>query len=151
MFLTGHAAVGVAAATALTKDPTMAFIIGLVSHYAADLVPHGDEEAGDWTKKGNEVKRLLGITLVDAAIWAAVLAAAFAAAGFSWTFLAAAVGSAVPDVMWGLEKTTGRRLFGPHGRFHTWNHNHFDVRMPLWTGLLLQGTVTAVLWIWVLS
>lgn len=151
MFLTAHAAVGVAAATLITKDPTTGFAVGLVSHYLADLVPHGDEDAGAWCKKGNEVKRLFGITLIDAVVWCAVLVGAFLYAGFSWLVLAAALGSALPDVMWGLEKVAGRRLFGPHSRFHTWNHNHFNIRMPLWAGLLFQVTVSVVLWMVILS
>lgn len=147
MFLTPHAAVGAAIATSLTGNPIIAFGIGWLSHYLADSVPHGDEGLGVWASKGNEVKRLLGITAIDAVIWIAVLSYVFLSIGFSSIILAAALGSAVPDVMWGLEKVVKRDLFGPLRRFHGWNHNFFRVNLPLWTGVIGQGVVTAVMWV----
>lgn len=151
MFLTPHAAVGAAIATSLTGNPIISFGIGWLSHYLADSVPHGDERLGVWASKGDEVKRLLGITAIDAVIWIAVLSYVFLSAGFSSVILAAAVGSAVPDVMWGLEKVMKRELFGPLRRFHGWNHNFFRVNLPLWTGFIGQGIVTAVMWVAILT
>lgn len=151
MFLTPHAAVGAAIATSLTGNPAVAFGIGWLSHYLADSVPHGDERLGIWVSKGNEVKRLFGITVIDAVIWTVVLTYVFLSIGFSSVILAAAVGSAIPDVMWGLEKVVKRELFGPLQKFHGWNHNFFKVNLPLWTGLIGQGIVTAAMWVAILT
>jgi hypothetical protein len=145
MFLIGHAAVGIALAS-VTTNPAAAFGIGWLSHYLADFLPHGDEELGEWTKRGNEVLRLLAFVSVDGAIMLAALAAYFHIHGFSWPVLAAAFGSTTPDVMWGLEKLCKRKLFGFHERFHCRNHNFFQVRMPLAAGIAVQALVTSLLW-----
>lgn len=145
MYLVGHAAVGMTLAASL-GHPAAAFAVGWASHYLADFFPHGDEPVGVWAKRGNEVRRLLLLVAVDGALFLAAFAALTAARGFSASLLAAAVGSFAPDVMWGLEKATGRRLFGPHERIHARNHNFFRVHLPLWLGLCLQASVTGFLW-----
>ena len=151
MFLTPHAAVGAAIATSLTGNPFVAFVIGWFSHYLADSVPHGDERLGIWASKRNEVKRLLGITIIDSIVWISVLAYVFLSLGFSWVILLAALGSSVPDVMWGIEKVVNKDIFGPLQKFHRWNHNFFRINLPLWTGLVVQGIVTAVMWVAILT
>ena len=145
MYLVGHAAVGILLASG-TDNPAAAFGIGWFSHYLADFVPHGDEAVGAWTKKGNEVRRLLAVVAVDGALFLAAFALLIAHRGFSAAVAAAALGSFVPDVLWGLEKVFKRRLFGPHQRFHDRNHNFFHLPIPLWLGLLLQGAATSGLW-----
>ena len=145
MYIVGHAAVGMTLAAG-TTNPAIAFFIGWLSHYLADFFPHGDEPAGEWTKRGNEVKRLLVLLSVDGAVLLGASAWYVAHRGFSWPMAAAAFGSAVPDVLWGLEKLFKRKMFGPHESFHGRNHNYFHVRLPLWAGLALQAAVTAALW-----
>lgn len=151
MFLTPHAAVGAAIATSLTGNPFVAFGVGWLSHYLADSLPHGDERLGIWASKGDEVRRLLGITIIDSVIWIVILVFVFLSVGFSWVILAAALGSSVPDVLWGTEKVVKKELFGPLQKFHGWNHNFFKVNMPLWTGLVGQGIVTAAMWVAILT
>lgn len=145
MFIVGHAAVGMTLAAA-TANPALAFGIGWLSHYLADFFPHGDEDAGEWAKRGNEVRRLAFLLSIDGAILLAASAWFIAHRGFSWAPCLAVVGSAVPDVLWGLEKLFKRKLFGPHEKFHGRNHNFFHIRLPLWAGILLQAAVTAALW-----
>ena len=146
MFLIGHAAVGATIAQlAGIENPAAAFGVGWLSHYLADFVPHGDEPVGKWTAGPNGVRRLMGIVALDGLLLLGALGFVFAKRGFSWVTLAAAVGACVPDVLWGLEKLAGRRLFGPHGAFHLKNHNFFHIDLPLGVGLLLQGAVTAFL------
>ncbi len=149
MYLIGHAAVGMILASG-TENPAAAFGIGWLSHYLADFVPHGDEAVGAWAKRGNEVKRLFALFVADGALFLAAFTWLSAARGFSLPLAAAAVGSFVPDVLWGLEKLAGRRLFGIHERFHNRNHNFFRVHVPLWLGLVLQAAATGGLW-WHLS
>ncbi|MEY4744925.1 MAG: hypothetical protein RL272_870 [Candidatus Parcubacteria bacterium] len=145
MYLIGHAAIGMTLAAG-TNEPVLAFGIGWLSHYLADLIPHGDEDAGEWVKRGHEVKRLLALVGIDSMLLLAAYAWFVAHRGFSPAPLAAALGSAIPDVMWGLEKVFKRNLFGWHERLHHKNHNYFRVRMPLWAGLAFQGALTALLW-----
>jgi hypothetical protein len=145
MYLIGHAAVGMTLAASMT-NPVAAFGVGWLSHYFADFFPHGDEEVGEWTKKGNEVRRLMAIVAVDGAVFLAAFAFMTARNGFSLPLAAAAAGSFVPDVMWGLEKVAKRKLFGPHEKIHYANHNFFEIPLPAWAGVPLQLAVAALLW-----
>ncbi len=149
MFLVGHAAVGMLLASR-TDDPVVAFGIGWLSHYLADFFPHGDERVGEWTRRGHEIRRYAVLLAADGGLFLAAFAALTARRGFSLPLAAAALGSFVPDVMWGLEKLAKRRLFGFHERFHHRNHNFFRVRLPVWLGLALQAAVTGSIW-WYLA
>lgn len=146
MFLVGHGAVGALLATHLTKNPVVAFGIGWLSHYIVDFFPHGDESLGAWTKKGNEVLRLLVIVSIDATLLLASLVVVFSTRGFSWVALAGAFGACVPDVMWGLEKLFKRNLFGRFDIFHNRNHNFLHISLPLWFGIFGQILITFALW-----
>lgn len=146
MYLTAHAAAGAAAAGILTANPAAAFGLGWLSHYLVDFIPHGDEAAGEWTKKGDEVRRYLLLSGVDGTIVAALFLVQAAGHGFSWVTAAAIVGSTVPDVLWGLEKVFKRRLFGPLQGFHSAVHNRLRIMLPTWLGLLVQAAVAG--WFW---
>ena len=65
--------------------------------------------------------------------------------------LLAALGSFVPDVLWGLETVVGHRLFGPHYQFHKRNHNFFHVKIPFVAGLILQFVATVGMWWYALA
>lgn len=147
MYLVGHAAVGMTLAAA-TDDPVLAFGIGWLSHYLADFVPHGDEPAGEWAKRGDEVRRLFVLLMADGALFLAAFAWFTARRGFHLAAATAALGSFVPDVLWGLEKVRRKPLFGPLERFHAKNHNFFHVRLPLWAGLVGQAALAGGLWTW---
>lgn len=145
MYLVGHAAVGMTLAAGIA-NPVAAFGVGWLSHYIADYFPHGDEEVGEWTKKGNEIRRLLALVAVDGAVFLVLFGFLVSRHGFSLPVAAAAFGSFVPDVMWGLEKVAKRPLFGFHERFHFVNHNVFGVHLRPRVGVTLQLAVAALLW-----
>ncbi len=143
MYLVGHAAVAMSITRALgITDPAAAFGIGWVSHYLADFFPHGDEPVGEWTKKGNEVRRLMMVVVCDGALFLAAFTFFTARHGFSYVMATAALGSFVPDVLWGLEKIFKKKLFGFHERFHFANHNFFHIQLPLFVGILAQTVIT---------
>lgn len=148
MFLTGHAAVGVLLAKATgTNNPVVAFGLGWASHYLADFFPHGDEEIGAWTKRGgHEIRRLLFVVGIDSIILLCAFTAYTLAKGFSLIMAAAIVGSAVPDVIWGLDKLRKKPMAPILEKFHDRNHNYIDIRMTAKAGLLLQSVVTTALW-----
>ena len=147
MYITIHAAIGAAAAAAVTKDPVAAFGLGWFLHYVADLVPHGDEAAGEWCRRGrSEVRRYALLAGIDGLALAGLLGVDYWRHGLNLVVLAAAAGSVLPDAMWGLETVVGKKLFGPFQRFHSYVHNHFRIRLPWPAGLLLQGGLAAILW-----
>lgn len=146
MYLTAHAAVGGVIGAALTANPLLAFGCGWVSHYFVDFIPHGDEPAGEWTKKGNEVRRYLLLFGVDGLLLFMLYLAQVRTHGFSWPLAAAIVGSTVPDVLWGLEKLFRKKMFGPLRRLHSAVHNRLKIMLPTWLGLLVQAAVAG--WFW---
>lgn len=145
MYLAVHAAVG-AAAAATTNDPLVAFGIGWLSHYLVDAVPHGDERAGEWTKRGHEVKRYMLLAGIDGLILSAILAVQMSRHGIDPALLAAIGGSVLPDVMWGMEKVFKRKMFGPLHRLHSSAHNYLRIRLPSWLGLLVQAAIAGGFW-----
>jgi len=147
MYLINHAAIGIALASQVS-NPVAAFGIGWVSHYLADFFPHGDEGVGEWAARKNEIPRILGIVAIDGMLFLGAFAWFSAHQGFSWSAAAAAIGSFVPDIMWGLEKLAGRKLFGIFERLHSWNHNYFKIKLPVFAGVSLQIMFAAALWGW---
>jgi hypothetical protein len=147
MFLTAHSAVAVAA-SAWTGNPTVAFAVGVLSHYVMDAVPHGDEAVGRWALRDPDktVRRLAAVMAVDLVILASACLWFVSRHGFSFASAAAVLGACLPDFMWGLETLAHRRIFGPLGDFHTRNHRRFRVEMPLWLGLIFQMTLAGTLW-----
>lgn len=146
MYLVVHSAIGAVLASEVTHDPVTGFFLGWLSHYVADLIPHGDEQAGEWARRKNEIRRYLLLAGIDGTIVLALFLALTAHRGFSPLMLAAVGGSILPDVMWGLEKLFGKKVFGPLQRFHFAIHNHFRVRLPLWLGLLFQAALAVGSW-----
>ncbi len=148
MFLTGHSAIGLIAAS-WTANPALAFLIGFLSHYVADAVPHGDEDLGVWTERGNAIHRLAFLMFLDLAVLTLSFSLLFNRYGWQWNQVLCIVGACLPDFMWGFEKAVGHRLFGPFGDWHRRNHNRWRVRIPSVVGVPVQLALTVGLW-WLL-
>lgn len=149
MFLIGHAAVGLVAAS-WTDNPLLAFVIGFATHFVADAVPHGDEPVGPWAKSepGHRLRRLVVLMLIDLALILGAWLWLVSHTGFRWSPVFAIAGACLPDFMWGFELLLHRRLFGPFTKWHESNHNFLHIHLPLWLGLSLQAVVTVALWRW---
>jgi hypothetical protein len=149
MQLVGHAAVGIVLARAVgATNPVAAFGVGWASHYLADFFPHGDEQTGEWAKKGKGIWRFFLLFAVDGVMTLATFTWYVSQRGFAWWAAAAAVGSFMPDLMWGLEMSVGRKLFGVSEKLHSLNHNFFKIKVPSRIGIPAQLAVTAALWWW---
>jgi hypothetical protein len=149
MFLIGHAAVGLVAAS-WTDNPLLAFVIGFASHFVADAIPHGDEPVGPWAKRGSHhgLLRLVSLMVIDLLLILGAWLWLVSRAGFQWAPVFAIAGACTPDFMWGFEHFMRRRLFGRFVAWHEANHNFLHINLPLWLGLTMQGIVTVALWWW---
>lgn len=161
MFITVHAAV----ATIIGKETNnviVAFILGFISHFIFDFIPHGDEHIG---KKffGRKLRTLkedgdLGVMAIYGTIDSVFLAMfliylykSFAFAG-SDTVMWAIIGALLPDLNAALSKLTEWRIFAPLQRLHIFNHQFLtkrsDVDFPLRYGILMQVCLmTVIIWI----
>jgi hypothetical protein len=147
MFITIHAAVAIAATQGLAS-PLLAGAAGFASHLVLDIVPHGDDAAYDYlARRGlSRIKFGLVFGVPDAATWLA---------GLAWYLssqhpvrpsvaIAAAVGAALPDVLWGLSTLVQWKLLKKFDRLHEQCHGLLGRGLlPAWAGFSLQAAALA--------
>lgn len=141
-------------------NPVAAFSLGFISHFFADMVPHGDEHMYEGYKSGNKVTRALIYVGLDALATVALIAVFFLGQDFFSPMAVAMgiLGGLLPDLMVGLVELIkpkqrtwlNRKLAWFHG-FHMANH-HFIIKhvrkerdIPFHYGLALQGIVLSSL------
>jgi len=146
MFLTVHAVAGEVLAQS-TTSPLTAFIIGFVSHFFVDALPHGDENIAE-PKREKYIHLLVGLALVDlclmltvqgALIWAGIVP-------FTLAPFAAAFGAMLPD---GLQAPffilkNPPALLRWYKKNHDRFHNFLGIHLGIKWGLVFQ-TITLVL------
>jgi xanthine/uracil permease len=159
MFLAVHASVGALAGNAV-NGPVAAFAMGFISHFFADMVPHGDEHMYEGYKNGNKVGRAVLYVTHDAVATIILIAVFFLRQDFfsPLNVTLGIVGGLLPDLLVGLFEIArpkrrnwfNRKLSWFHG-FHMKNH-HFIIKhvrkekdIPFRYGLLMQGVVLSVL------
>lgn len=102
MFITPHTSVAIWISTKIT-DPILAFILGVVSHFVLDIIPHGDENLAEHIE-GRKQKFLyfLRVAIIDM-ILSVLLLYFYIMHGpkVNYYVLASAVfGSWIPDFSW---------------------------------------------------
>lgn len=155
MTLTTHATVGVVIGSA-TGNPVAGFILGIISHYLLDLVPHGDQWLNDgFRKTKTRMKRALAYGSIDAitAIFLILFIVSWKdlnnLPAISW----AVAGAVLPDLLVGLYDFTKSKYLRPLNRLHFAFHDHFIKKrghdIPLRYSLTMQ-TILIVLLIYCL-
>jgi hypothetical protein len=131
MILCTHAVVGAALASFLPSHPTAAFVVGFVSHFALDAIPHWD-----YPIKSRSVNPTIGAPMVfdnallqDAAAISCdglvgMLAALmlFASPASLWTILLGAIGAMLPDPLQFVHARFPHEPLRTLQRFHRWAH-----------------------------
>ena len=161
MFITVHAAVATIIGKK-TNDAAIAFILGFISHFIFDFIPHGDEHMG---KKffGNRLKALkedgdLKVMAIygtaDSVFLAMFLIYLYKSFSFanSDTVMWAIIGALLPDLNAAFSKLTNWKIFAPLQAVHVANHHflvkRFRVDFPLRYGIFMQVCImSALIWI----
>lgn len=160
MFLAVHATVGALAGASVTH-PSEAFVLGFVSHFFLDMIPHGDEIIYQGYVAGTKVRRAVLYVMVDALVTAALVGLVFLKQDFFYpvNVWLGIVGGLLPDLLVGLaqiirpKRTKGLvwRL-DRFQKFHRWNHvliinkwRKFQRDIPLYAGMMLQVLVLVLL------
>jgi hypothetical protein len=65
MLITTHAAVGAYLGENI-RNPLLAFLAGLLSHFLLDIIPHGDHEQVAEFKEKKNMKKALNLIMIDA-------------------------------------------------------------------------------------
>lgn len=105
MFIAVHAAVAIAATQTL-GSPALAGLIGLASHFALDIIPHGDDVIYDRCQDNGWSRLKYGLVfgLPDVILWLGLIIWISLSGITANTTVAvtAAIGAALPDFLWGL-------------------------------------------------
>lgn len=153
MYNTLHSAVGASVALAIFPGNwPAAFLLGLVSHFVLDSIPHGDDASPELqADRKRFVGRMVAFGTVDFSLLAVLSGIWLWFHGWSGVFVSAVVGSALPDVFLGIELLLGRKnLFGFVSRLHHRFHNPLRVFFSPWIGLAGQALIAGLFWRWLL-
>ncbi len=105
MYQIVHGMAGIAIGSRL-GNPILAFVLGIVSHFILDAIPHDSIEARDWENNGTDsfVKKIALEAMVD--LWALLILLLVMQEGFKiyldYSMIAGLVGGVLPDYVWGL-------------------------------------------------
>lgn len=144
MFATVHISVALWLTTKIT-NPLLGFILGVVSHFILDIIPHGDEGLFD---KANDNKFIffLKVALVD------VILASFLVLYYVYLnpsvdkmlLTATILGAWLPDLAWiGIETFNIKFLYW-YCKFHERMHKLINWNYSIIYGVPLQIVVTLI-------
>lgn len=139
MFLTVHGTAGIALGT-LTGNPILAFIMGVISHFILDIVPHGDQFVDRWSRKGNRIQRLTFIFITEFSIAIIFIFLMFNELIFAnpYVLLAGMAGGMAPDFASGFTMVFKSKLWDWYFRFHNENHQLLQKTISFKYGITLQ-------------
>ncbi|MFA6410264.1 MAG: hypothetical protein WCW26_01675 [Candidatus Buchananbacteria bacterium] len=152
MFLTIHGAAGVLIGEQINNF-WLALILGFISHFLIDLIPHGDvellEDKNDrYHFSQKTVSLLKKITLLDVATMFSFLTIYYwqGLISISWPVLGGLAGSILPDFLQGLYFLTRHPILKRYFKFHS--DMHFVLKnllVSFKTGLAIQFLTLAIL------
>lgn len=126
-------------------NPWIAFVLGCISHFFVDFIPHGDQNLINGATQRERVKKLLGIVAIDLALL--TLVALYWAMNKTFAYpisvAAGAFGAMLPDGLQAITMFTNGKILSRYTRFHHLfhinNHARFaHVVLPFTLGLPLQ-------------
>lgn len=155
MFLLVHASTGLVIGK-LIPWPLLSFLVGLISHFILDFIPHNFAPLQKWLNKDNQkiVKNLRPYFIVLVFdLSASALVLAFFYQRFSSLLnlatIAAILGSWLPDFLWPLARIFSFRFFEPLARFHCgidhWSEKHLSHKIIQNFGFLTQILIMVII------
>ncbi|MBI3291077.1 hypothetical protein HYZ76_02225 [Candidatus Falkowbacteria bacterium] len=141
MFLTVHSTVGVIIGQT-TGNIWLAFLIGFVSHFLLDIIPHGDENLIEEKNKfkPSETSTIIKLGIADGTVMIFFLLALYLG-GLITTPLAvlfAVFGTILPDFIQGIYILTKTPLLEKYFSIHYDLHRILGVSVSLKKGLVIQ-------------
>jgi len=142
MLLSVHATVG-AIIGENVNTPLLAFVLGFISHFILDVLPHGDEELVKAYRNDFKNRGMLYLIFFDivSTIILMLLLFYFHKISLGMTVIWGVIGGIAPDIMVAIYEITHKHFHRTH-KFHFWTHDkighHLHWVMPLKLGLLIQ-------------
>ena len=150
MTLTTHATLG-AVIAGIVGNPALAFIFGFISHFAVDIIPHGDTGMSDNFRVHKcKRKRAVAYVLVDGviAMFFVLLLANTRDIDSMRTFTWGIVCGVLPDLLVGLYEITKTPLLRWFNTIHFFFHDLIVRKkgdVPLYYALMAQIVLIAYL------
>jgi hypothetical protein len=125
MFIAGHTAAGALIGQQVAENPLLGFILGFVSHFLLDLIPHGDRHhVVDYFGQKSMLKKIYNAILVDSVVSVILVAVLMSYTtlnriGMAW----AIIGSVLPDFLVGLNELAKDSRIKWFSKFHFKIHN----------------------------
>jgi hypothetical protein len=142
MLLSVHATVG-AVIGENVNTPLLAFILGFISHFILDIIPHGDEELIKAYRNDFKNRGMLYLIFFDLIATVILMFALFYwhKVDLTATVIWGMIGGVAPDFMVAINEITHKH-FCRTQKLHLWTHDKIGHKlnwaMPLQLGLLLQ-------------
>jgi len=161
MFITAHAAIATVIGRQVNNS-LLAFLIGLISHFIFDLIPHGDSKLGQrfwgerlkFLKDRREFKFMAIYGSLDSLTLAFYLIFIFKNFEFARAdnVIWAIIGSILPDVLVAIYKLREFKWLKWFFDFHAKNHNYLVNKInfdwPIKYGIVMQLIlITLVIWL----
>lgn len=134
MTITTHTAIGAAIGFSL-GNPVLGFALGMISHFAVDMIPHGDMKFAEQFKNKRR-KAAVAYAGIDAAVAILLLLTLFNVGGYAdkLTFSASIAGSIMPDLLVSIFYATKTKWLKWFVKLHFFFHDFFlkrygDVRL----------------------
>ena len=127
-----------------TGNPWLAFILGFISHFILDAIPHDIIEVKKWQDQGNFIKRVSLEAAIDFLLLLSLLIVLVLSdqLNFNYSILAGIFGAIVPDYIWGLGELfkIKSKWLELYKKFHNGDHAllHKSIYIPLKYGLPIQ-------------
>lgn len=154
MYLTVHTPTSLIIGSQI-HQPLLAFILAFLAHLILDIIPHDPEKIQEQSNK-KTIKRLTYFAFIDLILIIILMAILWQnnKINLSTSVLAAVVGGIMPDILWGLDVLTQRKIkvLNIYHRFHS-KFIHCliisKISIPLKWVVLVQSTVFILtLWIY---
>ncbi|PIR07158.1 MAG: hypothetical protein COV55_01890 [Candidatus Komeilibacteria bacterium CG11_big_fil_rev_8_21_14_0_20_36_20] len=144
MFLTPHTSLALLITTKVT-NPLLAFVLGVISHFVLDFIPHGDEDFARHQKtKRGKLFYLLRISIVDLLLASSLLY--FFISRYPYfkesVLLGAVSGAWLPDMLWISLEQLKFNFSSWYLTFHQRIHNIIKFRYSFVYGVPFQIVVT---------
>ncbi len=152
MYLTVHAAAGAVIGNYI-NNAFLAFILGFISHFILDRIPHKDPDSADnflehKLRLSKRTRKFLAILFIDALMLIMFTMMFYNRDIFIYPHpvIAGIVGAILPDALAGLYFLTGNKYLGKFWEFHKRIHfDHKRVTVSVTGGMLTQVVLLAIL------
>jgi len=142
MFLTSHTAAAILIATKI-QNPYLGFLLGLLSHFILDMIPHGRESELFDPKATHRQKllRLAQLGIIDVFFALCLLASSlyFLQPVNNMVFFATVFGAMLPDFLFYITDFLQIKFLFWFSKFHHYIHDLLQVKYAMKYGFLVQG------------